>query len=220
MSVLVAVRGWRVSVVNASTRPIRWSHRNEHIYRLARPIQLRAISTAIDRVASPESSTPAEEKKLSQSHGPTKNAQNDLLDTAEPEQSTKNLTAEEKQTVARMRKDNFSKVRIAEFLGRHIQVVHDTLHQLGSINPKRSTNAKFELSDSEWDGIEELRQAGISWNAIRLRMSIDVGPSPLALTFARRMKANNKPVPTTRKPPLVMSSTDLKDIADLRKAGN
>lgn len=119
-----------------------------------------------------------------------------------------------------MRKDNFSKVRIAEFLGRHIQVVHDTLHQLGSINPKRSTNAKFELSDSEWDGIEELRQAGISWNAIRLRMSIDVGPSPLALTFARRMKANNKPVPTTRKPPLVMSSTDLKDIADLREAGN
>lgn len=51
-------------------------------------------------------------------------------------------------------------------------------------------------------------------------MSIDVGLSPLALTFARRMKANNKPVPTTRKPPLVMSSTDLKDIADLRKAGN
>lgn len=138
----------------------------------------------------------------------------------EPEQSTNSLTAEETQVVVRMRKESYSKLRIAEFLGRHMQMVHDTLHQHGSIDTLRTKPPRFKLSVSEVEGLERLRLEGVSWPDICRRMSFDVSRKRLMRAFEIQMKAEGKLVPATRRrAPLVLSSTDLQAIADLRKTG-
>ena len=77
--------------------------------------------------------------KVQQPHGFTKTEQNDLPlpATAEPDQSTKSLTADEKQVVFEMRKEDYSRLRIAQFLGCDLRVVHDALYQLGPIDSRR-----------------------------------------------------------------------------------
>ena len=138
----------------------------------------------------------------------------------EPEQSTDSLTAEETLVVVKMRKKGYSKLRIAEFLGRHMQVVHDTLHQHGSIDTLRTKIPSFKLSDSEVEEVERLRLEGVSWSDIHRRKLFDVSRKILMKAFEIQMKAKGKPVPATRRrAPLVLSSTDLQTIADLRKTG-
>ena len=106
MSVLAAVRGWRMSFVNASTKRIRWSHRIEHISRPSGLFLLRGNSTSKIQAGTSEQSTVVGVAKVQQPHGFTKTEQNDLPlpATAEPDQSTKSLTADEKQTAMYVRK--------------------------------------------------------------------------------------------------------------------
>jgi DNA-binding CsgD family transcriptional regulator len=161
MSVLAAMRGWRVSFVNASTKRIRWSHRIEHISRPSGLFLLRETSTSKIQAGTSEQSTPVGgEAKLQQPHGFTRTEQNDLpvLATAGPDQSTKSLTAEEKEVVAEMRRGDYSRLRIAQFLGCDLRVVHDALYQLGPIDSRRSKLPRFRLSDSELKRAEALRR--------------------------------------------------------------
>lgn len=149
MSVLVAIRGWRVSLAHASTKRTRWSHSLEHISRQSGLPQIRASSaTSTARAGTLEQTKAVEDVKPSQASGPAGNEQNarPLMATAEPEQSTKSLNAEEKQIVVRMRKNAYSKLRIAEFLGRHLQVVHDAVRELGTIDSRYSTSPRARLS--------------------------------------------------------------------------
>lgn len=159
--------------------------------------------------------------KLWQAQSPTVDKSTDPdIAPLEPEQSTDRLTAEETQVVVRMRKESYSKLRIAEFLGRHMQVVHDALHQHGSIDTLRTKIPRFKLSVSEVEELERLRLEGVSWPDIRRRMSFDIGRKSLTRAFEIQMKAKGKPMPATRRrAPLVLSSTDLQAIADLRKTG-
>ena len=160
MSVLAAARGWRVSFVNASTKRIRWSHRIEHISRPSGLFPLRGNSTSATQAGTSERSTVVGEAKLQQTHGFTKTEHNGLplLATAEPDQSTKSLTADEKQVVLEMRKEDYSRLRIAQFLGCDLRVVQDALFQLGPIVSRRSRVPRFRLSDSELERAEALRR--------------------------------------------------------------
>ena len=160
MSLLGVIRGWRASVVHASTKRIRWSHRSEPISRPAGLPLLRASSTLTTQAGTSEQSTVVGEAKLQQPHGFTKTEQNDLplLATAEPDQSTKSLTADEKQVVLEMRKEDYSRLRIAQFLGCDLRVVQDALFQLGPIVSRRSRVPRFRLSDSELERAEALRR--------------------------------------------------------------
>jgi hypothetical protein len=99
----------------------------------------------------------------------------------------------------RMRKESYSKLRIAEFLGRHMQVVHDTLHQHGPIDTLRTKTPRFKLSVSEVEELGRLRLEGVSWPDICRRMSFDASRKCLMRAFEIRMKAEGKPVPATRR---------------------
>jgi hypothetical protein len=170
MSVLAAVRGWRVSFVNASTKRIRWSHRIEHISRPSGLFLLRGNPTSKIQAGTSEQLTPVGEAKLQQPHGFTRTEQNDLpvLATAGPDQSTKSLTAEEKEVVAEMRRGDYSRLRIAQFLGCDLRVVHDASYQLGPIDSRWSKLPRFRLSDSELKRAEALRREGMTWKAIQV----------------------------------------------------
>lgn len=152
-----------------------------------------------------------EDVKLSQPDGPTKNERNDLppLATPEPKQSTKSLSAEERQIDVRMRENNYSRLRIAEFLGRHLQVVHDALRQLGTINSKRANIPAFRLSVPELERFESLRKQGLFWNTICSQESVDIGFKALSKTFARQMIAMGRPLPVPGHMKVTLSSADL-----------
>lgn len=191
---------------------------------LAETLQLRESSTSIQQAGSSEQSTSAEEAKLSHAQSTAEDKHNvPPLGTMEPGQSTESLTAHEKQIVVKMCKRNHSKLRIAQFLGRDLQVVHNTLYQLGSGTPMRTTYSRFRLSDSEWDDIEKMRREGLSWEDIQRRKFdvIDIGRTALARSFRHQMTKKRKPLPPNLNAPkiLSLSPTDLQDIAELRKAG-
>ena len=210
-----------MSFVNASTKRIRWSHRSEHISRPCGLFLLRGNSTSATQAGTSERSTVVGEPKLQQPHGFTKTEQSDLplLATAEPDQSTKSLTADEKQVVFEMRKEDYSRLRIAQFLGCDLRVVHDALYQLGPIDSRRSKLPRFRLSDSELKRAEALRREGMTWKAIQLQEFPDIGLSTLREKFTLQMTALGKPVPVIIPPKLTLYSTDLQEIAELLRAG-
>jgi len=220
MSVRRAVSGWRrVSVIHISSRQTQWFYRNERLFCLAELLQLRANSTSTKQAGSSELSTSAEEAKLSQAQGPAKNEQNDLLllETTEPEQSTESLTAYQSQIVVRMREKLYSRFRIAQYLGRHVQVVHDALGQLGLIDLQRYDVRRFRLSVAELERVESLRRKGITWGTIGEEFGVN--RKIMSRAFTLDMKAARKPVPITESMRITLSSTDLQNIAALREHG-
>ena len=222
MSVSLAIRGWRASVVHASTKRIQCFHRSEPISRPAGLSLPRASSTSTTQAITSEQSTSIEEAKLSQAHGPARDEQTDLplLAIAEPEQSTKSLSAEEMQVVARMRTENYSRLRIAQFLGRHLQVVHDALYQIGPVVPGRKELPGFRFSDSQLEQVESLRRKGTSWEAIvRLQVVPGITRGAMIHRFDIEMKARGKQSPNSSNQPLVLSAAELQQISELRRIG-
>jgi hypothetical protein len=220
MSVLVAIRGWRVSLVHASTKRTRSSHSLEHISRQSGLPQIRASSaTSTARTGTLEQTKAVEEVKPSLPSGPARDEQTDLtlMATAEPEQSTKSLAADEKQIVVRMRKNAYSKLRIAEFLGRHLQVVHDAVRELGTIDSRISTVPRVRLPVPQIERIDRLQRRGLSWPAIRSQEHIDISSAHLRKIFVRQMKEMGRPLPITGRTKLTLSSADIQEIEKLRE---
>jgi hypothetical protein len=106
-----------------------------------------------------------------------------------------------------MRKENFSKLRIAEYLGRHLQVVHEALYQLGSINPNRNILPMFRLSESEWDQIETM--AGETWLRIA-RLKFEGRTSRWVQSLYLRQ------ISPDWCPPLELTTADLRHITHVR----
>lgn len=53
-----------------------------------------------------------------------------------------------------MRRNNFSRLRIAEFLGRHLQVVHDALRQFGTVDLKDRHIPHFGFLMHNWNELK------------------------------------------------------------------
>jgi hypothetical protein len=211
-----------VSLAHASTKRTRWSHSLEHISRQPGLPLIRTSSAASTaRTGTLEQTKPVENVKPSQPSGPARDEQNDrpLVAIAEPEQSTKSLTVEEKQIVVRMRKHAFSKLRIAEFLGRHLQVVHDAVRELGTIDSRYSTGPRARLSAPQIERIDRLQRRGISWPAIRSQEHIGISCTQLKRSFVRQMKEMGRPLPISGRERTTLSSTDVQEIEELREVG-
>jgi len=218
MSLLGVIRGWRASVVHASTKRIRWSHRSEPISRPAGLPLLRASSTLTTQAGTSEQSTSIEEAKLPQAnnHGKEEHSDTALPEPDKPKPSTERLNADEKQVIIRMRKDGFSKFRIAEYLGRDLQAVHNALHELGAVHSmRRARRTQVQLSSSDLEIIESLRQQGMTWKVMSRQTSYGPDPQALQRTYTSEMIARGKSLPPERH----LSAEDVQAIAVMRRDG-
>jgi hypothetical protein len=144
------------------------------------------------------------ESKLPQANGPSKDEHNDatLPATGRPKRSTESLNAEEKQIVIRMRKDAFFKLRIAEYLGRDLQVVHDVLRRV------------FKTSAAERLGVARLRKDGNSWEDI---IELMFPGWNLSTIYRHFLDVQGKQVGRKRR--VEMTAADCLDVDRLRKEG-
>jgi hypothetical protein len=119
-----------------------------------------------------------------------------------------------------MRTEDYSRLRIAQFSGRHLQVVHDAMYQIGPIVPRRKERPGFRFSDSQLEQVESLRRKGTSWETIvRLQVVPGINRDPMINRFKIEMKARGKQEPTSSNQPLVLSAAELQQISELRQVG-
>jgi hypothetical protein len=115
-----------------------------------------------------------------------------------------------------MRKDGFSKFRIAEYLGRDLQAVHNALHELGAVDSmRRARRTQIQLSSSDLEIIESLRQQGMTWKVMSRQTSCGPDPQALQRTYTSEMIARGKSLPPERH----LSAEDVQAIAVMRRDG-